>query len=123
MERWRKPVIPANVELGTTITDAGRQDAKITFTRDQFERLCAGHICVICLEPLETAFPKNCSNPYCPWPGGFPVRDKQLEILHQRFKGSEFLGSKKILDHLEGRGEELPATAPLVHLPPGVRRA
>jgi hypothetical protein len=77
-------------------------EAKITMSRDGFEALRQGYLCINCFEDLRPvgAFPKQC--PLC----GFPVRERQLQHLGMDHVGEEEIGSKLSLsDEMSRLGE------------------
>lgn len=65
-------------------------EPKITFTREGFEWLRLGHLCIQCFADLrpQGAFPERCNG--C----GFPVRELQLIQLGQDDVGEEHVGSR-----------------------------
>ena len=77
-------------------------EPKITFTREGFEWLRTGILCIQCFGDLRHlgAFPDNC--PTC----GFPVKELQLVQLGQDDVGEEDIGSRLSLsDELSRMGE------------------
>lgn len=77
-------------------------EPKITFTREGFEWLRTGILCIQCFADLRPfgAFPKNC--PTC----RFPVAELQLQQLGYDHVGEEHVGSRLSLsDELSRMGE------------------
>jgi hypothetical protein len=124
MERWRQPVKIEAIEpdLENVMTIAGRRygnENVILSSREDFDRIREGYVCVQCFEPHETPFPEECS--LC----GFPMRQRQAGRIEHTFKGEEWVGPRESLeDELErlaetdDRRKHEPGSTIL--LPPGV---
>ena len=81
-ERWRKPVIPLDIEHHPTqvlFLPDGRQlgDVVLVLSEEDKERIRHGYVCAKCFEPFEHAWPERC--PVC----GAPIRTKQAEFFAQ----------------------------------------
>jgi hypothetical protein len=77
-------------------------EPKITFTKEGFEWLRLGHLCIQCFADLrpQGAFPDNCGT--C----GFPVKELQLIQLGHDDVGEEHVGSRLSLsDEMSRLGE------------------
>lgn len=59
-----------------------RRDIDIHPTKEQYEQMQQGFMCVRCFEPQETAFPETCGLRGCDgYRDGFPMRERQREVL------------------------------------------
>lgn len=59
-----------------------RRDIAIYPTKEQYEMMQQGYMCVRCFEIQETAFPETCGLPGCDgYPNGFPMRERQRQVM------------------------------------------
>jgi len=87
-ERWRKPVIPIEIDPGHPegiwLPD-GRVHgaAKFVLDRDDVDRMRAGFVCMKCFEPFERSWPERC------YVCGFAVRREQAAYFAREYGGIE----------------------------------
>lgn len=104
-ERWRRPAQIEAIEPdpGRTLTIAGRRyrNYDVTVTGETFERMVAGSMCAMCMEPLERPNPSAC--PVC----GFRVGRDQAAWLERTYGGEQWIGATETLaDEFERMDEE-----------------
>lgn len=59
-----------------------RRDIDIYPTKEQYELMRQGYMCIRCFELQETAFPETCGVPGCDgYAKGFPMRERQREVM------------------------------------------
>lgn len=59
-----------------------RRDIDIYPTKEQYELMRQGYMCIRCFELQETAFPETCGVPGCDgYRDGFPMRERQREVM------------------------------------------
>ena len=88
-ERWRKPVIPIDVEdSDRSILIGSRLYCRSTFILDHegIERVRLGYVCISCLEPHEHNHPRNCAHCY------FPIAAMQDDVFEEMYAGEERVG-------------------------------
>ena len=86
-DRWRQPVKLVGVESSTDtmrIGDRVYRDYEYLMRREDWERICAGYVCIQCLEPHEQAWPERC--PLCG-----TTAEQQRERLPVEFYGTVHL--------------------------------
>lgn len=85
-----------HMERRVVIGDRVFQDADVTFTEEQYERLAHGYVCCRCYEPHDQAFPVRCK--LC----GFPMRSEQAHAMEQEFEGYKWIGpSREMAERLK----------------------
>jgi hypothetical protein len=59
-----------------------RRDIDIYPTKEQYEKMQQGFMCVRCFGLTDTAFPENCGLPGCDgYKDGFPMRERQRQVM------------------------------------------
>lgn len=97
-DRWRQPVRLVGIESSTDtmkIGDRVYRDYEYLITRDDWERIRTGYVCIQCFEPHEQAFPKQCS--VC----GLARSEHQARIGH------EYAGTIVLPDDLDDEIENI----------------
>lgn len=67
-------------------TDRLQKNVLVTLDPESFRAIQAGHLCLRCYEPQDSAFPEMCS--MC----GYPMRERQIMDVSVEFKGSDHIG-------------------------------
>jgi hypothetical protein len=82
-----------------------RRDVDVTLTEEQYKRMAQGYVCCRCYGAVPHAFPENCGFPGCDgYPDGFPMRERQREVMEAEFDGYKWLGpSRETMRRLEER--------------------
>lgn len=69
------------------------RDANVTLSEEQYREMVAGYRCCRCYGLVDSAFPESCGFPFCDgYPEGFPMRERQREVLEREFDGEEWIG-------------------------------
>lgn len=86
----------------------GRRHVVINWilTKDEFEQMRLGYMCVNCKEPFREAFPKTCN--ICE----FPVRERQLEFLERDHQGERRYGPTPLSEIYEIEDERAERETP-----------
>lgn len=59
-----------------------RRDIEIYPTKEQYELLKQGYMCIRCFELQSEAFPETCGMKGCDgYPDGFPMRERQRDVM------------------------------------------
>ena len=59
-----------------------RRDIEIHPTKEQYDLMRQGYMCIRCFELQETAFPETCGMPGCDgYRDGFPMRERQRDVM------------------------------------------
>jgi hypothetical protein len=72
-----------------------RRDANITLTEAQYRKMAQGYTCCRCYGDVSHLgpFPESCGFPGCDdYPEGFPMKERQREVLEAEFDGYEWIG-------------------------------
>lgn len=113
---WTPPVAIENHDERVVLYADGevRRDVDITFTEAQYKQMRQGYRCCRCYGIVDTAFPETCGFPGCDgYPDGFPMRERQREVLDREFDGLKWIGpSRETLERIE---------APSIWTPPASR--
>jgi len=92
MSEWAPPAaVQDHTERVVVYADGNvRRDANITWAEEDYKKFVAGYRCVRCFADVPHAFPEHCPTPYCDgYPEGFPMKQRQREVLEQEFDGYE----------------------------------
>ena len=93
--RWSPPeAVQDHFERVTIYADGkARRDVNITFSEEQYREMVQGYRCCRCLAHVNEAFPETCGFPGCDgYPDGFPMRERQREVMEREFDGHEWIG-------------------------------
>lgn len=93
--RWSEPVHVDDHMERVVIHGDGTvtRDANVTLTEEQYKEMAQGYRCCRCYGHVTTAFPETCGFPGCDgYPDGFPMRERQREVLEKEFDGYEWVG-------------------------------
>jgi hypothetical protein len=70
-----------------------RRDVNVTWTEEQYKEFVQGYRCIRCFGPTSEAFPEHCPTPFCDgYPEGFPMKERQREVMDKEFDGEEWIG-------------------------------
>lgn len=88
-----------------------RRDVNVTLTEEQLRQMVQGYRCCRCYGIVDTAFPETCGFPGCDgYPDGFPMRERQREVMEQEFDGEEWIGiSRATHERLENELDQGPS--------------
>jgi len=95
MSEWRQPVaIQDRAERHIVYSDGHvARDVNITWTEHDYKQFAQGYRCVRCYAPVPHAFPDHCPTPFCDgYPDGFPMKERQRQVLEEEFDGFEWIG-------------------------------
>lgn len=64
-----------------------KRDIDIHPTKEQYEQMKQGYMCIRCFGLTETAFPENCGTPGCDgYRDGFPMRERQRQVMESEMQ-------------------------------------
>lgn len=70
-----------------------RRDANVTLSEEQYRQMAQGYRCCRCYGMVDSAFPESCGLPGCDgYKDGFPMRERQREVMEQEYDGYEWIG-------------------------------
>lgn len=102
---WKPPVVVEDHMERATVYADGRvtRDVDVTLSEEDYKEMWAGYRCCRCYGHVDTAFPETCGFPFCDgYPRGFPMRQRQREVMEREFDGLKWVGvTKEIADRLE----------------------
>jgi hypothetical protein len=98
--KWTEPVaVEDHTERVVRFADGEvRRDANVVLSEEQYRKMAAGYTCCRCYGDVSHlgAFPETCGFPGCDgYPDGFPMRERQREVMEQEFDGYEWVGISK----------------------------
>lgn len=86
---WTPLHVEDDTEGGLVVYGNGdvRRDIAIYPTKEQYEMMKQGYMCVRCFELQDTAFPETCGVRGCDgYPDGFPMRERQRQVMESEMK-------------------------------------
>jgi len=92
---WTPPVAVQDHMARKVIYSDNRvtRDVNITWTEEQYKEFMQGYRCVRCYAKVPHAFPESCGTPFCDgYPKGFPMKERQAQVLEEEFDGYEWIG-------------------------------
>lgn len=107
MERWRRPAKVLDIDEEPAMVHTTRDGRtfgtpRITVDQETSDRIRTGHMCALCFEPFEQAWPEICG--FC----GARVRDGQGAFFERMYQGEELLpGGFNTDDEIEIMVEQL----------------
>jgi hypothetical protein len=93
--KWTEPVaVEDHMDRAVRFADGEvRRDANVVLSEEQYRQMAQGYRCCRCYGIVDTAFPETCGFPGCDgYPAGFPMRERQREVMEQEFDGYEWVG-------------------------------
>lgn len=100
MTRIKPKIVAVEPDAESFMVMGGRtySGVNVSVNKETLDAMIAGYVCAKCFEPQEEAFPEVCSMPGC----GMAIRDRQLPMLRELYKGERWIGSREALaDELE----------------------
>lgn len=93
-ERWRRPIKVFDVYDDPShfyydpVRDGVMRGVSYTTDLEGWNRIRAGYVCVLCMQPHEVPYPEECS--IC----RFPMKRAQDKVAKEKFGGYRWIGSR-----------------------------